>query len=115
MNAEIERRDEENAEQSRIAILYFFSAASASLRSFPLLNTGIRPMTWRLTRFSIAIILLFGASMLLIGLGSGRVLTRHEVFAWRNPAARCSTLPTGTNWILPTLAGIPCARPSRPA
>jgi len=61
---------------------------------------------FHLSRFSLAVILLFGLSLLLIHLGSGRVLTRHEVLA-AQPAREMLHSADWRRWILPTLAGVP--------
>lgn len=57
----------------------------------------------KLSRRSLAVLVLFGASMFLIGLGGGRVLTYHEVL-FAQPAKEM--LASG-NWLVPTIAGVP--------
>jgi 4-amino-4-deoxy-L-arabinose transferase-like glycosyltransferase len=60
----------------------------------------------RLSLRSRAILLLFGLTILLINLGAGRVLTRHEVFA-AEPGREMIHFGTLSSWMLPMLAGVP--------
>jgi 4-amino-4-deoxy-L-arabinose transferase-like glycosyltransferase len=64
-----------------------------------LLDPGPHALGWR----GIALIVAFGASMLLIGLGGRRVLTYHEV-VFAEPAKEM--LATG-DWVVPHIGGIP--------
>jgi 4-amino-4-deoxy-L-arabinose transferase-like glycosyltransferase len=61
------------------------------------------PDDCRLTGRAAAVIVLFGLSMLLPGLGSAHVLTYHEV-VFAGPAKEM--IATG-NWILPKIGGVP--------
>lgn len=56
-------------------------------------------LTWR----SALVILLFGGSLLLLGLGGSRVLTSHEV-VFAQPARE---MITSGDWLIPTIAGVP--------
>jgi 4-amino-4-deoxy-L-arabinose transferase-like glycosyltransferase len=62
-------------------------------------------MTWRLSPFSLAVISVFGLSLLLIHLGDRRVLTRHEALA-AQPGREMLHDADLREWILPTLAGV---------
>jgi 4-amino-4-deoxy-L-arabinose transferase-like glycosyltransferase len=68
--------------------------------SYPARTSG-RP----LSRFSIAILLLYGLTLLLIHLGDTRVLTRHEVLA-AQPGREMLHDGDWRHWMLPTLAGV---------
>ena len=57
----------------------------------------------RLKTRDVALIVLFGASMLLVNLGGARVLTYHEI-TFAQPAKE---ILTDGNWIVPTVAGVP--------
>jgi 4-amino-4-deoxy-L-arabinose transferase-like glycosyltransferase len=60
---------------------------------------------WRLSRFSLAVLLIFGLSLMLIHLGDRRVLTRHEVLA-AQPAREMFHQGDWHLFVLPTLAGV---------
>ena len=60
------------------------------------------PATYHLSGRATALLLLYGTSLLLLNLGSGRVLTFHEAY-FAQPAKEM--LQTG-NWIVPTNAGV---------
>lgn len=64
---------------------------------------GPEAAAYRLTARDWLILLVFGATLLGIGLGSARVLTQHEVM-FAEPAREM--LATG-DWITPRLAGVP--------
>lgn len=64
---------------------------------------GRPPEFYRLTGWACALIVAYGASLLLFNLGSTRTLTFHEVL-FAQPAKEM--LATG-NWVLPKFAGVP--------
>ena len=56
-----------------------------------------------ISRVSLLIIAMYGLVVLLVGLGSARVLTRHEVLA----AQPAREMLRGPHWVIPTFAGEP--------
>src|SRR5215471_1586806 len=56
-----------------------------------------------ISRASLLIIAVYGLGVLLVGLGSARVLTRHEVLA----AQPAREMLRGPHWVIPTFAGEP--------
>jgi 4-amino-4-deoxy-L-arabinose transferase-like glycosyltransferase len=67
------------------------------------MDRRLRPGDERLGGRAAAVIVMFGAALLLPGLGSGHVLTYHEV-VFAQPAKEM--LATG-NWLVPKIAGVP--------
>lgn len=63
----------------------------------------LSPHVPRLTWQTLLIVLVYGTTLLLCGLGSSRVLTYHEVLY----AQSAREMVASGNWVLPTFSGIP--------